>query len=294
MSMIEKTQVMVPTFFLVSPQQSLRITHTMTLGRSNADFTISDSKLSVLHCQFMPRLLSLYIKDLDSTNGVFVNKQKIFPNSEFELHVGDRVVLGSHEFIVCDEEAFKRMQLESSKKLSMLGISLQWWILYALIFFSGVASFIINLGLDHSVPKEIDFLSTFYSQHINVDGIRSLFYILCYCVVHAFAISHFFKQQFARYLSALMLVGGLFLFINFRLGPVWYVKQYLQNREFITGETPNSTGITELKMLVAAEDDLGSAYKKIEKKLADDERKLMAKDFQIIQKKILIRKANLN
>ena len=49
-------------------------------------------------------VLKNFIFDLDSTNGTWVNKKRISARKDYELHNGDRVILGHLEIMVIAEE----------------------------------------------------------------------------------------------------------------------------------------------------------------------------------------------
>lgn len=70
-----------------------------TMGRApRADFIVEAALVSRLHCQFrLTHEGALTVEDLGSTNGTFVNDEKI---NEASLAAGDRVRVGRVEFTV--------------------------------------------------------------------------------------------------------------------------------------------------------------------------------------------------
>ena len=50
--------------------------------------------------EYMPEVLDISVKDLNSTNGIFVNNIKVIKN---KLKHDDIIRIGSHEFIIFDE-----------------------------------------------------------------------------------------------------------------------------------------------------------------------------------------------
>jgi pSer/pThr/pTyr-binding forkhead associated (FHA) protein len=62
----------------------------------------ADSYVSHRHCELQTDGEKITIRDSNSTNGTFINSEKI--SSEVELHEGDRVKIGSLTFVVCQEE----------------------------------------------------------------------------------------------------------------------------------------------------------------------------------------------
>jgi pSer/pThr/pTyr-binding forkhead associated (FHA) protein len=69
-----------------------------TIGRSTgAEFIVDAALVSRLHCQLTATKDSLHVKDLDSTNGTFVNGKRV---TDAELKDGDRLAVGRVELMV--------------------------------------------------------------------------------------------------------------------------------------------------------------------------------------------------
>jgi pSer/pThr/pTyr-binding forkhead associated (FHA) protein len=69
-----------------------------TLGRSTgAEFIVDANRVSRLHCQLSAGATHLEVVDLDSTNGTFVNGQRI---SRATLKDGDTLAIGRVELTV--------------------------------------------------------------------------------------------------------------------------------------------------------------------------------------------------
>ena len=69
-----------------------------TIGRSTgAEFIVDVALVSRLHCQLTATDASLQVKDLDSTNGTFVNGKRV---QAAELKDGDRLGVGRCELVV--------------------------------------------------------------------------------------------------------------------------------------------------------------------------------------------------
>jgi pSer/pThr/pTyr-binding forkhead associated (FHA) protein len=69
-----------------------------TIGRSTgAEFILDAALVSRLHCQLTATADSLRVKDLDSTNGTFVNGKRI---QTAELRDGDMLGVGRCELVV--------------------------------------------------------------------------------------------------------------------------------------------------------------------------------------------------
>jgi pSer/pThr/pTyr-binding forkhead associated (FHA) protein len=73
-----------------------------TIGRSpGAEFILDAPLVSRLHCQLAASEHVLEVKDLDSTNGTFVNDQRI---RTARLKPGDRLTIGRVELTVSREQ----------------------------------------------------------------------------------------------------------------------------------------------------------------------------------------------
>ena len=69
-----------------------------TIGRSTgAEFTVDAAMISRLHCRLTAGATELEVVDLDSTNGTFVNGQRV---TRALLNDGDKLGVGRVEFTV--------------------------------------------------------------------------------------------------------------------------------------------------------------------------------------------------
>jgi pSer/pThr/pTyr-binding forkhead associated (FHA) protein len=69
------------------------------IGRtSEADVVIPELSISVEHCALQATPFGLAVVDLNSTNGTYVNGQRIAKNEIFSLHDGAKLALGRFEF----------------------------------------------------------------------------------------------------------------------------------------------------------------------------------------------------
>ncbi|MEO8078364.1 MAG: FHA domain-containing protein [Acidobacteriota bacterium] len=72
-----------------------------TMGRSaGAEFIVDAALVSRLHCRLTAGAGALEVADLDSTNGIFVNGERV---TQAMLKVGDRLGVGRVEFVVSRE-----------------------------------------------------------------------------------------------------------------------------------------------------------------------------------------------
>lgn len=290
--MSEKTEAFSPKFYLYNSSQPLCITHRMTLGRNEGDIILEDTRLSSRHCEFIPKLLELFVVDLNSTNGVFVNKQKIFPNTEVKLNQGDEVRIGGFEFTFYDsEEAMKRIRSQGepivegegfkvSHLLSFFSVSKGWTGLYLAMILSAVASLVTHLQVDTTLPSHLDFLSKFYQANIWPQGLKIIFLVWGLSLVHGYLVSHIFTNQMGKFISTIPYLAIVFAFVNLADGPVWAVKHYAQNWQTVKEGKEEDKPILRLKKWSGVRGDLKKSYEEIIKKLNDDDKKALEADYR--------------
>ena len=84
----------------------------LTCGRAETnDIVIQDTSISSSHCAFIKNEISFLLKDQDSTNGCFVNNEKVKTKT---LKNEDIIILGNVEFLY-DSGFLKEKQAEKSK-----------------------------------------------------------------------------------------------------------------------------------------------------------------------------------
>jgi pSer/pThr/pTyr-binding forkhead associated (FHA) protein len=72
-----------------------------TLGRSpGAEFIVEAAMVSRLHCRLTAGATELQVNDLESTNGTFVNGQRV---TQASLKTGDKLGVGRVEWVVTRE-----------------------------------------------------------------------------------------------------------------------------------------------------------------------------------------------
>src|SRR5580692_5035150 len=72
------------------------------IGRhEQADLKIDNPQVSVYHCSIVIKGNEVWVHDMDSTNGTFINSERV--NKERRLVIGDRVQIGPAVFEVLQE-----------------------------------------------------------------------------------------------------------------------------------------------------------------------------------------------
>jgi pSer/pThr/pTyr-binding forkhead associated (FHA) protein len=85
---------------------SIRDGQKLSIGRDiSSDVAIVDSKVSRSHASITARDGKLFIEDHNSTNGTYVNGEKLSPSTETELKIGSNFSVGDSTILVGDEAA---------------------------------------------------------------------------------------------------------------------------------------------------------------------------------------------
>jgi hypothetical protein len=314
-----KTTSFTPSFFLARKDMLLKITTKTIIGRSAGDIVLEDDTLlSSSHCEINPRLLEIFIKDLNSTNGTFVNNQKIFPESEVRLNVGDSVKIGSFEYILYDnaDEAKKVLPPRERRKnprpenlyspinlVNFFSASRPFQILYVSILVATIASVGLNMHVGSPLPQNLEFLGKYYTDNIVLSGAKLAFLVWFLSIAHAYLMVLWFNRNPLRMISALVLyLVAVFYIVDFKYGPLGGIKLYAQERHSLETMKPNDKAIIQLKVLTDHKKNLGDGFVKMKKVIhselhdliKEDHKKQMAKIDVEINKLDKILNKNLN
>jgi len=95
---LEAVSLLGRVWFLVKKREN-RHNPRIVIGRtSDADVVIPELSISVNHCALDATPFGLQILDLNSTNGTFVNGERLTKNVPASLHSGMKLALGRFEF----------------------------------------------------------------------------------------------------------------------------------------------------------------------------------------------------
>lgn len=294
-----KTNIFVPSFFLARKDQLLKIDRPMTIGRYEGDFVFEeDSLLSSKHCLIRPQLMEAFIRDLDSKNGVFVNKKKVDPNQEVKLSAGDAVQIGMHEYIFYDnEEEAKKTQPKPSRRkfprpdnlygpenlLTFYSAPYSYRGLYLLILIGTAGSLFLNMHLNIKVPGELVFLENLYNQDILSSGLKHLFLVWLACLGHGFLLTIYFNRNPLRKgfsLAAFCLV--IFMLVDFQHGPLGGIKRYLIDRENLVSLEVSDKAIVNLRNIIGHKEAMAKSYVKSKRKVSQEQLVLLTKDYNAV------------
>jgi hypothetical protein len=115
----EKEKKVTPDYFLLPeehPTASVKLIRlTSIVGRDEAcDLVIENTQISRRHCLLDVTARGLFVRDLDSTNGTFVNGRVI---KEGYVNAGDRLTLGTYTVTVQKEEPSGKTSVNKMFKL---------------------------------------------------------------------------------------------------------------------------------------------------------------------------------
>lgn len=306
-----KTAIYTPNFFLVKKGFVIKITTKTVIGRSEGDVVLEDDELlSSIHCEINPKLLEATIKDLNSTNGVYVNKQKIFPGTDFKLNVGDVVRIGSDDYVLYDnEKAVKKLNPPEDRRrhpraenlysfgnlLNFFSASNFFRFIYLAICLATLVSVFMNIHLEMVVPKKLEMLTKIYSDQILFSGLKLIFLVWVLSLVHSLALHLYFNRNPLRIILSLVPYFVIvFLVVDFSTGPLGGIKSYIVERQHIENFIPGKKAIVELKKIVLHQEKIAKAYAFTKDKLNLEEQKILDQDYKILQDKIVSDIGKLN
>lgn len=283
----------------------------MTIGRSEGDFVFEeDTLLSSKHCEIRTHLLEAFIKDLDSKNGVFVNKKKIEPNVEIKLNPGDAIQIGGREYIFFDkeDEARKTQPKVSRRKyprpdnlygpenlLTFYAAPYSFRGLYLIILLGTLASLFLNIHLNMKIPAELTFMESLYKQDIIVSGLKLLFLVWLACLGHGFLLTIYFNRNPLRKglsLAAFCLV--IFFVVDFQHGPLGGLKRYLIERENLENLDVSDKAIVNLKNIIDRKEAMTKSFAQSKRKVPEEQLVLLNKDYNEVIGRLDRKIANLN
>jgi pSer/pThr/pTyr-binding forkhead associated (FHA) protein len=80
----------------------------LSIGRSKGDLIIQDPGLSGQHCLIYKEDDTYYIEDLESSNGTYINRERI--DGEAELDNFDQIVIGQQKIIFTNTQDLEEIR----------------------------------------------------------------------------------------------------------------------------------------------------------------------------------------
>ena len=300
------TGIFSSVFFLANKDILLRIDTVTTLGREKGSIILEENDLlSSIHCEFRLSPFNLYVKDLSSSNGVWVNGSRIEPNVDVMLELGDRVKVGRDEFLLFeDEEEAKKILTKVNRRkhprpnrltdpINLLNFFASFYVfrgVYALIILAAVASCVFHLELGVKAPEQIQIHEKNYAEGNIFASVKKVFMTWLLCLGHSYLMALYLNRNSLRIaLGTVCFALVLLNAVDFRYGTLWGIKKYLVHRTDIQKEKPEEKAIMQLRSLISQGNDLGPAVRSTMKRLSPEEKIMLDKDFRSA-KKIVNRK----
>lgn len=308
-----KTTTFTPAYYLVHKELVIKITTKTIIGRSQGDVILEENHLlSAKHCLIRPTPTQMFIRDLSSTNGVFINKSKILPEEDIEIQVGDVVKLGNDEYILLnDEKEVKKLVPPPDRRkgarpknlytfqnlINFYSANKLYRSLYFAMILAAVVSSFMHLNVDVQVPGHLDFLGRLYSEQILYSGIRLVFMVWLISVLHSLGMVLYLNRHPVRQgIGMGLYFVVLFNVANFNNGPMGEFKSYLVERDALENLKIDSSAITHLKNITSKQTTLTTAYNLTLLKLPLDQKAILKNDYDNIMTKAdkEIKKISLN
>ena len=90
-----------PVSYLVFNKKKINLVAKMTIGRSFDNTIVIDNKLASRQHATIQKIRDAYfLKDENSTNGTFLNGQRIPPDKWVKLNPGDKITVGSSTLVM--------------------------------------------------------------------------------------------------------------------------------------------------------------------------------------------------
>ena len=298
-----KTGIYTPTFYLANKELEIKINGKTTIGRGKGTIIIEDDHmLSELHCEINAKVLDVFIKDLNSKNGVFINNHKIFPHTDIKLNPGDLVKIGSSEYKFFEDVDAMRKEFPPADRRkhprpkNLYGPEnifsfyvAPYWVrgIYALMILASMGSVFANLQLGVALPKNLLFLEKMYAEQVVFSGVKVVALVWLISFIHSFSWTVYFNRNPLRKgVSFVAYFLVLFLLVDFKNGPLFEIKKYASIRTSVENAKQDETGIVLLKNLVSQNEELKNAYKFTREKLYDDDKKILDDDYKVMMAKI--------
>lgn len=308
-----KTTTYTPAFFLVHKNQTIKITGKTVIGRNQGSVVLEDNDLlSSMHCELNMSATQITIKDLNSSNGVYINKSRILANEDIELHVGDVVKLGRDDYMVfSDEKDVKKFAPPPDRRkegrpenlytfrnfLTFYSANKTYRSLYFVMVLLAIVSSFMHLNLDVPIPEHLDFLHKLYSEQILYAGIRLVFIVWLFSIVHSLAMVLYLNRNPVRRLAGVAIYLSVLLNVaNFNNGPLAGFKSYLVERDSLQNMKIDTSAITHLKNMTMRQAYFTRAYSFTTIKIPNEKREILKNDFNQIMSKADrdIKKISLN
>lgn len=297
-----KTRTFTPSFYLANKDFLFTISAKTVIGRNSGDIVLEeDELLSSVHCELSPRLMEIFVKDLNSTNGTFINDQKIFPAQEVKLSIGDKVKIGTGVYTVFDNIKEAKKLQPSDRRLNprpdnfyspanfftFFESPSEFRFLYVGVLIFSIVAFAINLKLNAMLPAHLEFISKLYSDQILQVGLQTIVLVYIVSLCHGLAMQIYFNRNPLRKIFGFIVYAIILgLWADHAYGPINNIKLYATQRQQIEQLTPDSRAIVYLKTLTDSKNKLKHGHKEVKKHSQGTDIEVLDKDYEALLAKL--------
>lgn len=90
-----------PASYLMFNHKKVELVAKITIGRDSDNDVVVDNKLASRHHAMIQKIKNVFfLKDLNSTNGTFLNGEKVPADKYIRLNSGDKVTVGSSSLVI--------------------------------------------------------------------------------------------------------------------------------------------------------------------------------------------------
>lgn len=90
-----------PVSYLVFNKKKIELVKAISIGRDSSNDVVVDNKLASRHHAVIQKIRDAYfIKDMNSTNGTFVNGVRIPKDKYIKLGAGDKISIGAMSLVM--------------------------------------------------------------------------------------------------------------------------------------------------------------------------------------------------
>jgi hypothetical protein len=256
----------------------------MTIGRSETDLIINDKKLSSRHCKINLSGLIVSVIDLGSTNGTFINGEKLPANEERQLKIGDRLRIGSYEYVLKEHDEIINTPKVNEGYHFRLVMLLNFFeanvfmrVVYGLLLFLPVFLTYHILKVPSILPSELNFLIDLAASN------QTRAVILTFVILYGFNLFHAYASR-VHLKNSLILKILFFLMLSFfQIVTIFAIcfsyDMNLNRYEKFRREISTKSGIS---ISQNTRIQFEESYTKMMSELSRDQQILLTKDYQAL------------
>ena len=232
----------------------IEITRKSVMGRKGCEIVLEDKILSTRHCELNLKGEFLTIKDLDSTNGTFVNNTRV-EGEPMALRDGDEIRIGSTEFVYFDHRPDEKADFDEMTILEQMkesfAVSRARWVAYVLYLMLGVFFFFSWREKVELAPENLFLHPLLDHPSIALTTLVRVCLIVFPLILHAYVCRRWFNAEHYPKASKQIKIGSfvgvcLVMMCSIAFGQFLFyannvhVEAFQRNRHEFTTKDPES------------------------------------------------------